>query len=1288
MIGTNAEDSADSDYEETDDDEDEEEQKIQNIGRSALITCNSGEMFSIKVPHPESVNTQVTFQLDTVQLKLKPWILNVPTPKAVVSPLQIPKDGDDQKIVSEAISQNIPETDGQAVAPGEIVAKSPDLKADKRIGSAIRKVRGLSITSTSAISRVLYLPISGYFFIAMVNKYGESEIRLILVGNSKFTTLRLSPSGKYLLAGTMDGTTCVRQISVNDITIPSHWKLGHETYEQYSKSFNDSVQHIKIERGISQSDPLPRDQIFDGQFWMGHVHDCDRGVISSVAISFDEAFICSAGADGGIFMFRIASNAIDEREGYEAPEEAETVLDITDKSVYTIQETKVKSERDREIAEAESKKIVARQKINALRSEYLKVLSTIENTDHKTQFPENMQVDPDLHTDIETETSQRISNVRKELEWISEKESIGPNKLHKKFLDNIKTSSIHVTAIQSPSAVSTFRTTKLPEKSDIFGLQNIINNSEQNVTALLSRVGINTADTHKDGGGLDIDGQKSQNHVVSKKATGKHEQTQLNDSRSKLEVRKALRAERAQMWKTLMDAKPDANYEDRRDVAAIRYAEAHMGDYKLKTSEKYIVPESERVDADKKRRQIIILKESIFGIKEDQTEKVQTFNRKLFKLGHTNKNFLISIPEMDQGCYPEERYKVSDADIESLKMEETIQSMRGGGDGDFDGFGGGGGVNNKTGANAVPKTQDSAESEREILEIKQKLEKDVDRDIFKKTELEIAEEEAEKKALIFQRNSILKKLESYIQAFDKSVDTLMHERIALEADVKLVDMKLLLLYREWVHLKEFEKHDNYLAEKLHTKQSEKTEIAVKIKECQEKLNGKKAEVEAIIGSEKELQEDFVKTASAHNSKYEDFLTKVFKKKIKRTKKKVKTEEDGVEEEEEEEEEEEDDDDEDFDDDESGGENNEDESLDSCPPDLDPTVFNRILELRERKLDLEDALVEIQKAVETFKKENDTLIKKEKVIDTALRSSESEIQDFQTQKQRKLNELDVIVPLRLHQIQYLENNALPQNLSQALIFVNNGLYKLKNRIKELQQEKLDIRKNHKELKKMHVALIKSRKEKQQKLTELEGRATDVQMLKFGQTIDLEKLERMGINRSADELSEKLQKEDDKRLKELEFRNREIKRVKDTLTDMTRQNTVLLENLVNLTEAHQNLEEALNLSQATVNAEYSGLQKKDVLERNKLISLVQTQANEIDALKKEIELLIRKPLRQQQQQQLAAGPKNASKMLPTYHRASGVKMATVNSIPSNPVADVEYRNDEAVLYEEEGQTIHAI
>jgi hypothetical protein len=73
---------------------------------------------------------------------------------------------------------------------------------------------------------------------------------------------------------------------------------------------------------------------------------------------------------------------------------------------------------------------------------------------------------------------------------------------------------------------------------------------------------------------------------------------------------------RLEQWKELIVSKPSSNSEDARDVAAIRYAETHMGDYKLKTDKSYIVPENERVNAEMKLRQIVILQRSLVNIME------------------------------------------------------------------------------------------------------------------------------------------------------------------------------------------------------------------------------------------------------------------------------------------------------------------------------------------------------------------------------------------------------------------------------------------------------------------------------------------------------------------------------------------------------------------------------------------------------------------------------------------------------------------------------------------------
>ena len=75
------------------------------------------------------------------------------------------------------------------------------------------------------------------------------------------------------------------------------------------------------------------------------------------------------------------------------------------------------------------------------------------------------------------------------------------------------------------------------------------------------------------------------------------------------------------------------------------------------------------------------------------------------------------------------------------------------------------------------------------------------------------------------------------------------------------------------------------------------------------------------------------------------------------------------------------------------------------------------ELRDKRLDQEEVYAEFQKSIEALKKENEALIKKEKLIDKNLSDTEAEIQTFQTEKQRKLNELSVVITLKMHQVRY-------------------------------------------------------------------------------------------------------------------------------------------------------------------------------------------------------------------------------------------------------------------------------
>ena len=387
----------------------------------------------------------------------------------------------------------------------------------------------------------------------------------------------------------------------------------------------------------------------------------------------------------------------------------------------------------------------------------------------------------------------------------------------------------------------------------------------------------------------------------------------------------------------------------------------------------------------------------------------------------------------------------------------------------------------------------------------------------------------------------MEKIEQTVQAYDEAIRNLRRERFKLEADIKMMDLRMLVLLQELQLLKEFEKRDNALVTKLNGKREEKADIASKIKECNDKIATKKHEIEKL--NPKQVMMEFSQLVPDSN-KFHEPLLKIFKKKIKRMKKKANEAEEDDEEGEDEDEDE--DDMSDFDEEEE-----EEEEEEFCPPGCDPSLFDQVCELREKRLDQEEMLAEYQKGADQLKKDLDGLVKKEKIIDSALRQTEQEIQQFQTFKQQKLNEIRVVITLKMHQIKCLVEDKLPPDLSNTIVFTNSGLKRLRSRIDELKEEKEELRKNQKLLRKEHVNLLKSKKVKEERLRELEARSRDVQMLKFGQEVDLDVLEKMGVNKTAEELREQLKQLEKKNAKELRAWQKQIDQAAGELAGVTKQ-----------------------------------------------------------------------------------------------------------------------------------------
>ncbi len=61
----------------------------------------------------------------------------------------------------------------------------------------------------------------------------------------------------------------------------------------------------------------------------------------------------------------------------------------------------------------------------------------------------------------------------------------------------------------------------------------------------------------------------------------------------------------------MQQSKPDSKFDDPEEANALKVAQSNVGDYKLKTSSDYVVPEHQRVTTESKRKQLLLLRQQV-----------------------------------------------------------------------------------------------------------------------------------------------------------------------------------------------------------------------------------------------------------------------------------------------------------------------------------------------------------------------------------------------------------------------------------------------------------------------------------------------------------------------------------------------------------------------------------------------------------------------------------------------------------------------------------------------------
>ncbi|XP_063689300.1 cilia- and flagella-associated protein 44-like isoform X18 [Bolinopsis microptera] len=989
------------------------------------------------------------------------------------------------------------------------------------------------------------------------------------------------------------------------------------------------------------------------------------GSVNGIMTSFDTRFLISGGNDGNLFVYKVNHAGVE----LSLPSPSDSLLkskvkeeitgppvdDIDDLKAYSIEEAKQKREHEKMLKTAEDKKIKVRKTIATLRSKFKKL--KVVNKDlpkHLTLLANDFSMDPQMGSIIAQEVSDSKDLIRKQLAWNSEKHRIELMKLRKRFKDVVATDRIVLHAVESDHLVSTFRCAKPSEAmqqalddfhkklaADSNGAPGSRGSDARRISTMARQIEVSEPKTGlgfvRKNTELDMHGPSA---VVGSKGGKKLKDAKANKSLQKAEERKSKRLQRELAWKNLSSRKPSENYEDPQMLAAIEDAKNNMGDFNLKTAKNYKVPESQRQGGTFKRAQLLELRRMIYMTK-------MNFNERLLALRDRKQKMITEaedwsgrldtiqaklpagsimakpkVPVLLDDELPERAMEYTPESLREFKIRHDEEKKRG--PADEGGFGGFGGFGDSPPAPTAAETKAAAPVAKQAAapaaaagdkggEGGTEAEEAELEDLV--STLENENENLEIMMMLHEQECLISQMNEAYKEFDKEVVKLRTAKIELDVELKNGDLRIILLFEELLLLKEFEKRENILQEALSSKLSDRDEMSDKIEELEEKLSSKKLYMEELQENEKILYDSFTEQLG-ENNKFADYLTKVFKKKIKRVKKAAEMDGDS----------DESDSDDDFDssseeedDDEDGVEHLD---LNICPPGCSQELYDATIVMREKKLDLEEAIQEEKKIIDSLRKEVDALVKKNKVISHGVKCAKNDLEAFQLEKQKKMNELDIVVTLNLDQIQYMQNGVLPSDLVSCLVFHSAGVNQLASRIKELQQEKAHQIRKFKELKKSHIHLIKGKKGMQEKLLGLDEKCQNMMLLKFGREVDLKKLENISTNRIAEELKETIAKKDVKYSRKLNEWDVQINQAKQRLLTATRDHTSHLDILNELTKDKQDLESVLDSKQKNLGGEYSGQRKADLKERQRLLQLVQLQAQEIDALKDEIGILSRK------------------------------------------------------------------
>ncbi|NWV89350.1 CFA44 protein, partial [Machaerirhynchus nigripectus] len=990
-------------------------------------------------------------------------------------------------------------------------------------------------------------------------------------------------------------------------------------------------------------------------YWYLNVHDNDYGQIRGICCSHDSRCLVTCGGDGNIFTFDISSEEefpeeFPEELPEEPPKELKLIIppprsglekekateDIKDPDAYTIEEYKQKKEFERKMEEAEEKKNKKREELSALRHDFVSLVQkNQELPKHMQLHREEFEMDRRIFEELDRQRLQRIKLVQKELAWEQEKQLIGLQKLQTQFRDSLEFTLI-VHAIQSNHQISTYSLLTTSEK---YAQDKKHGDSKWAVlkekwTALKQaeraeeKISKGTSSVRRESVVFESEAEKLETPEDRKPTTryieNKHEK--IRRIVEKYDALKAKIMKRRAEWHELYKSKPRDNYENSEDAEEIKEERANIGCYRLKTATNYTLTEHERMTTEKKMMQLASLEELIHKMKMSMNKEIVSLRDLKVSIIDEIKSLVkelksiqasldlsehLPIPPIPQLHPDEVPEKVIEYNSDVLLKFKEEQEAKAKLKEPLEGCPSSRAFRHVFLRTPPVEEDDPMAQAGDASAVVPEEQKAFEMEKAEPTEMELEIIKREKIKKLYLQETLIKKINTLVINFDAELRLLRHKKLKMDRQMKSADLRCITCCDELIILKKLEVHENLLEEQICALINEQEDIQSKLKSYLAQMEDRKCEIVMLQEREKALYASF-EASLGENNEFADFLTDILKKEVEFVGKKVGREADG-----ENENKEEDGEKPDLKTDEENC-GSEEVAFDGsgCPEGCSEDLFLNTIQLQQQRIGIEKALEEEKKIAADLKKEYNALAKKEKEVETSLDTTNRELEAFQWEKLRRLNELYVVVPLRLHQVQCLVDGEMPRDFSQTLVFTNQSLQYLRKRIVDLRNEKIMQREIHRKAREQHKQLLQEKKEMEAEIQRLEERCNHLMMEKFGRLVDFEAVQAHSVNIPMEKMKVRIMEKEYEHFVELREWEKRIVVLQHQLTELTRENTSKLHQLNRFCHEKHQLETELESLTTDLGGDFQDSQTTDTKARARLESQLIHMTRDVVFLREEI------------------------------------------------------------------------